>query len=372
MHLIPYIKGKVPEQAHVNIPEGLCEEEFGRKGFFGKYAHLYRSQPPVNWTKIEGNLKPRAFDLGRKSALESIAFPVQRKTILKNNDLKIQIASFHQASPVYFRNADSDELFFVHQGAGNLYSDFGQISYKKGDYLVVPRGTVYRFCPDEFTNLLIIESASEFELPEKGMIGQHALFDPSAVEVPEPVDCFDTRALEEYQLTIKRCDELTHVYYPHCPLNTVSWKGTLTVWKINVEQIRPLACERYHLPPSAHTTFVARNFVVCSFLPRPLESNESKALKVPFYHANIDYDEVLFYHDGDFFSRSGVGPGMMTLHPQGIHHGPQQGAIKRSVETHYTDEVAVMIDTRNPLQICKEEAREFEVNDYWLSWSRNK
>ena len=370
--MIPYMRGEVPEQAHVNIPEGLCEEEFGRKGFFGRYAHLYRSAPPVNWTKIEGDLRPRAFDLGNKKGHSLVKFPIERHTVLKNDDLKIQTASFTEASEAYFRNADSDEVFFVHRGNGVLNSDFGKIIYNKGDYIVIPRGTVYRFCPENETQLLIVESASEIELPEKGMLGQHALFDPSAIEVPSPESAIDGRDLDEFQLTIKRCERLTHVYYPHCPLNTVSWKGTLSVWKINVDQIRPLTCERYHLPPSAHTTFVARNFVICSFLPRPLESNESKALKVPFYHSNIDYDEVLFYHSGDFFSRSGVGPGMMTLHPQGIHHGPQEGAIKRSVETEYTNEVAVMIDTRNPLELVPEASKNFELTDYWQSWRKNK
>ncbi len=369
--MIPYVKGKVPEQAHVNIPEGLCEEEFGRKGFFGRYAHLYRTEPPVGWTRIEGDLKPRAFNLRSDCDVREPSFPAERRTVLKNNDVKIQYSSFDQASPDYFRNADSDEVFFVHSGAGDLFSDFGKMTYSKGDYLVVPRGTVYRFCPSKPTSFLIVESASEITLPDKGMIGQHALFDPAAIEVPVPQGKFDERDLEEYRLTIKRCEKLTHVYYPHCPLNTVSWKGTLTIWKINVDNIRPLSCERYHLPPSAHTTFVAKNFVICSFLPRPLESNESKALKVPFYHSNIDYDEVLFYHSGDFFSRSGVGPGMMTLHPQGIHHGPQEAAIKRSVDVHYTNEVAVMIDTRNPLEICHE-ASPFELKDYWQSWSQSK
>jgi homogentisate 1,2-dioxygenase len=363
--MIPYTQGNVPKQAHVGIPEGLCEEEFGRKGFYGRYAHLYRSHPPVGWNRIEGDLKPRAFDLN-KWPLKEKTFPVERFNLLKNSDVSIKFSYLEKTPDYYFRNADCDEVFFVHQGDGDLHCDFGNLEYSTGDYLVIPRGTVYKFLPKTPSKFLIIESESEITLPDKGMLGQHALFDPCVLKIPS-LDKVEYPKETEYKLTIKHRKKFTHVYYPHCPLNTVAWKGTLTVWKLNVSDIRPISCDRYHLPPSAHTTFLARNFVICSFLPRPLENGDPTTLKVPFYHSNIDYDEVLFYHSGDFFSRSGICEGMLTFHPQGIHHGPHKGAIEKSKSLSRTDEVAIMIDTRYPLE-KDEDANKTEIENYWSSW----
>jgi homogentisate 1,2-dioxygenase len=166
---------------------------------------------------------------------------------------------------------------------------------------------------------------------------------------------------------IQRQGALTSVFYPHCPLDVVGWKGTLTVWQLNVRDIRPVSSDRYHLPPSAHTTFVAPNVAICTFAPRPLENGDPRALKVPFYHSNIDFDEVLFYHAGEFFSRDGIRPGMLTFHPQGIHHGPQARAAARAPAAQRTEEIAVMIDTRRPLDVCPP-ATAYEVADYWKSW----
>jgi homogentisate 1,2-dioxygenase len=364
--MIPYTQGNVPKQAHVGIPEGLCEEEFGRKGFFGRYAHLYRSEAPVAWNRIEGDLKPQAFDLN-KWPQDKKKFPLERFSVLYNSDVNIQFSYLDKDPEYYFRNADCDEVVFVHHGQGNFYCDFGKLEYNCGDYLVIPRGTVYKFVPNKPSNFLIIESASEITLPDKGMLGQHALFDPAVLEIPQ-LDYPETpKKTDEYKLTIKHRNKYTNVYYPHCPLNTIAWKGTLTVWKLNVADIRPVSSDRYHLPPSAHTTFLGNNFVICSFLPRPLENGDPTTLKVPFYHSNIDYDEVLFYHSGDFFSRSGIKQGMLTFHPQGIHHGPHKNAIERSKTLERTDEVAIMIDTRYPLT-KSQDTQQIEITNYWESW----
>jgi homogentisate 1,2-dioxygenase len=147
----------------------------------------------------------------------------------------------------------------------------------------------------------------------------------------------------------------------------VGWKGTLSVLQLNVADIRPVLSDRYHLPPSAHSTFVAHNFVVCTFAPRPLETGDEKALRVPFYHSNIDFDEVLFYHSGEFFSRAGIDAGMITFHPQGIHHGPHKKAVERSAQATRTNETAVMIDTKRPLKVLAS-AESIEQKDYWKSW----
>lgn len=373
--MIPHIKGVTTKQAHVGVPDGTFEDEFARNGFTGRYAHLYRTEPPVNWTSIDGPLKPRAYKLKGLPSEKGADYLASRKLTLFNADVKIYWSTLSEAMPYFFRNADADELLFVHQGKGIFESDFGDLPYEVGDYLAIPRGTSYRLSPakNSSTELLTIESFSELRFPDKGMLGQHALFDPAVIEVPSPksaqmVSQTDHRPCE---LRIQRLGAITKVQYPKCPVNAVGWKGTLHVSKINVRDIRPVLSDRYHLPPSAHTTFVADRFVVCSFLPRPLENGDPKAMKVPFYHLNIDFDEVLFYHSGDFFSRTGIEAGMLTYHPQGIHHGPQAGAIDRAKDTKATQEVAVMIDTRVPLQVA-DGLSQVEVENYYKSWSQAK
>ena len=367
---IPHVRGRVATQAHVAVPEGTVEEEYARNGFFGRYAHLYREHAPVGWTRIEGPLRPRLYDTAAIPIGDHVS---DRIRLLANADCTISMAVVREPMPYLFRNADADELVFVHAGAGRIETDFGPLAYEPGDYLVIPRGTMYRLAPTTETRALVVETTGELALPDRGMLGQHALFDPAVVRVPSP-DERSTLApglagchANEWRVLIQREGALTSVFYPHCPLDVVGWKGTLTVWQLNVRDIRPVSADRYHLPPSAHTTFVAPNVAICTFAPRPLENGDPRALKVPFYHSNIDFDEVLFYHAGEFFSRAGVRPGMLTFHPQGIHHGPQARAAERAGAAKRTEEVAVMIDTRRPLHVCAP-ATAFEVADYWQSW----
>ncbi len=361
-----FTRGRITRQAHVDIPEGTVEEEVGRKGFFGRYAHLYRRQAPVGWSRIEGELKPHAID-AMKLAEAGGDYLEGRVPLLHNNDCIISSSKIGSAMPYHFRNADGDETLFVHAGTGRIETDYGPLSYEQGDYLVIPRGTVYRLFPESETQLLVIETSGEIAIPDRGPLGQHALFDPAMIKVPTPEEDPVAEERDEWELKIKRLGALTSVFYPFNPINTVGWKGDLTVWQLNVRDIRPVHSERYHLPPTAHITFITHNVVICSFLPRPLETGDPGALKVPFYHSNIDYDEVLFYHDGEFFSREGIKPGMITFHPQGIHHGPQEGAIKAARGKERTNEKAVMIDTRFPLQMSAE-FTDAEWKDYWKSW----
>lgn len=366
-----YVKGRVARQAHVDVPSGLVEEEYARSGFFGRSSHLYRTDAPVGWTRIEGPLRPRAYDLTKSKSHED--YLDARAPVLHNADAQIAFARLTEPMPYYFRNADGDEALFVHRGAGILETDFGPLTYRQGDYLIIPRGTVYRLSPTSPSELLTVECTAEIKIPDRGMLGQHALFDPAVIEVPTPDPehrhGLKANAAGEYELRIKRLGEITRVFYPKAPISTVGWKGDLTVWQLNVADIRPVMSERYHLPPSAHTTFLADGVVFCTFLPRGLETGDAGAMKVPFYHSNIDYDEVLFYHAGQFFSRPGIGSGMMTFHPQGIHHGPQPGAAERAKDAQRTDEIAVMIDTRRPLNVGPGAAT-LELQDYWKSWRR--
>ncbi len=362
-----HIRGRVTRQAHVDLPEGTFEEEYARRGFAGRAAHLYRNAPPVGWTHIDGDLRPHAIHATELPGLGSGDWLGGRVTFLENDDVRLQMACLKTPMPYAFRNADADEILFVHRGAGEVDTDFGRISYSRGDYLVIPRGTAYRIAPTVETSALVIESTGEVELPERGLLGRHALFDPDVLEVPTPfAGAAPVRG--PHALKVQRQGQLTTLTYPFDPLSTtVGWKGDLAVWRLNVRDIRPVSSERYHLPPTAHATFVMPNAVVCTFLPRPLETGDPGALKVPFYHANIDYDEVLFYHDGDFFSRAGIRPGMATFHPQGIHHGPQPRAVAASKTKQRTDEQAVMIDTRRPLAMT-EAAQKASVPEYWKSW----
>ncbi len=362
---IPYVRGRVAAQAHVGLPDGTVEEEYARNGFFGRYAHLYREHAPVGWTRIDGPLRPRLYDLRRSPSNGD--YLAARVPLLTNADCTISTAVLRDAMPYAFRNADSDELLFVHDGAGRLDCDFGGLAYEPGDYLIIPRGTVYRLAPSSPTRLLVVETTGELVPPDRGLLGQHALFDPATLRVPSLDERMEWRSAPEWRVAIKRQGALTHVYYPHDPFDVVGWKGTLTVWQLNVRDIRPVSSDRYHLPPSAHTTFLAPNVAICTFAPRPLENGDPRALKVPFYHSNIDFDEVLFYHAGDFFSRDGISAGMLTFHPQGIHHGPQSKATTRTAAAARTDEVAVMIDTRHPLDVCAP-ATQLEIDDYWKSW----
>lgn len=362
-----HIRGKVTRQAHVDLPEGTCEEEYARRGFFGRTSHLYRTVPPVAWTAIEGDLRPEAICATELPGLGGEDWLSGRVAFLENEDVRLHVARLAAPMGYAFRNADADEVLFVHRGAGRLDTDFGRIGYTRGDYLVIPRGTAYRLAPVEETMALVIESVGEVELPERGLLGRHALFDPDVIEVPEPTK-LAAPPRGSHALKVQRQGRLTTLTYPFDPLaTTVGWKGDLTVWRLNVRDIRPVASERYHLPPTAHATFTMPGAVVCTFLPRPLETGDPGALRVPFYHANIDYDEVLFYHDGDFFSRPGIRPGMVTFHPQGIHHGPQPRAVAASKTRQRTDEQAVMIDTRRPLAMT-DAARRASVADYWKSW----
>ena len=365
---IPWIRGRVASQAHVGLPEGTVEEEYARNGFAGRYAHLYRQHAPVGWTRIEGPLQPRAYDLRKLEGGVDDDWLTARRGILGNDDVRLSLATLTAPMPYLFRNADADEVMFVHAGAGRCETDFGPLAYEPGDYLVVPRGTAYRLSPTSPTRIMVIEAYSEVNFPERGMLGQHALFDPAIIQVPSPeASSLQPNAAGEFELRICQAGAITKVFYPFNPHDVVGWKGTLAAHKLNVRDIRPVLSDRYHLPPSAHSTFVMHNAVICTFLPRPLENGDPTALKVPFYHSNIDFDEVIFYHAGDFFSRAGIAPGMLTFHPQGIHHGPQQAAFTRSRDATRTEEVAVMLDTKRPLHVLGPAAAA-EVLEYWQSW----
>jgi homogentisate 1,2-dioxygenase len=362
------VKGNSSRQAHADLPKGTYEREMGREGFFGPASHLYHKHPPTGWVEWEGPLKPRAFDLTKLD--KTSPSPTDAKMVLQNPTCKYRIWQCDKAMDHLFRNGDGDDVLFIHEGSGELFCDFGHMSYRDGDYILIPRGTLWRIEPKESTTILMIEATNgAYKMPEKGAVGPHAIFDQAMFDIPEIDDDFIAQQTEDtWQVKIKKQEAISTVTYPFNPLDAVGWKGDNTVVRINWRDIRPLMSHRYHLPPSAHITFVADRFVICTFVPRPFETDEG-ALKIPFFHNNDDYDEVLFYHAGDFFSRDNIHPGMVTWHPAGFPHGPHPKALERAFKQtkEGTDEVAVMIDTRDPLERA-EDAEKVEFKDYVNSW----
>lgn len=361
-------EGVHSRQAHCDLPEGTYEREMGREGFFGPASHIHHRHPPTGWVDWEGPLRPSAFDLTQLDATS--ASPFAQHPFLKNSDVALRFWHCKENMTHLVRNSDGDDLLFIHNGSGNLFCDYGHLPFRDGDYILIPRGTAWRLEVTEAVEVLIIEDRDgAYQLPDRGLLGPNAIFDPAVLEHPRINEAFAAQQSEEtWQVHIKRNDEISVVTFPFNPLDAVGWHGDNTVLRLNWRDIRPLMSHRYHLPPSAHTTFVGNGFVVCTFCPRPIESDPG-ALKVPFYHNNDDYDEVLFYHRGNFFSRDNIEAGMLTFHPCGFAHGPHPKALKKSQESpaSATDEVAVMIDTRRALQI-QTNAQDVENPDYVNSW----
>ncbi|MGD0142193.1 MAG: homogentisate 1,2-dioxygenase [Rhizomicrobium sp.] len=364
----PRIEGETSRQAHADLPAGTFEREIGRDGFFGPAAHIYHRHPPTGWTSFEGPLRPRAFDA--LAAADTASDPALAVGLLSNASCQIGIWVCGNAMPHLVRNADGDQLLFIHEGAGDLFCDFGHLAYRDGDYIVLPRGTMWRLAPASRTVSLTIEATNgSYKLPERGILGPHAFFDPASLDTPKLDDAFRAQADERpWKVRIKRRGGITTVTYPFNPLDAVGWKGNLAPVKLNWRDIRPVMSHRYHIPPSVHSTFVADRFVVCTFVPRPIESDPG-ALKVPFFHSNDDYDEVIFYHKGEFFSRDNIRPGMVTFHPNGFTHGPHPKAFAAGAKAAktMTDEVAVMVDARDPLDMSAA-AEASEDRGYADSW----
>ena len=362
-------QGQHSRQAHSDLPEGTYEREMSKEGFFGPAAFLYHRRPPTGWSSFEGPLRPRAFDLNRLN--EPAASPWEAPVVLHNAATEMRFWSLARPMPALARNADGDQLLFVHEGTGDLFTDFGRIPYEAGDYLYLPRGTMWRLRTDAPTRVLAIQATgSHFTLPDKGLLGPHAIFDPAMLDTPVMDDAFRAHQAEAgpVRVEIKKRGQVSVATYPYNPLDAVGWHGELAPVRLNVRHIRPVMSHRYHVPPSVHTTFLSERFVVCTFAPRPFETDPG-AIKIPFFHNNDDYDEVLFYHAGDFFSRDNIDAGMMTFHPSGFTHGPHPKALKNmlSQSKPATDEYAVMIDTRDPLEVG-EGATAVENPAYVDSW----
>lgn len=374
-----HVEGGAPRQAHVKIPEGCYEREVSKEGFFGPATHMLHSHPPTAWEAFQGDMLPRAFDLTKIKDLHQPSHPYEASVILHNAFFECRFWNTNKSMDALVRNSDGDQILFIHNGQGDLFCDYGQMSFSEGDYIMIPRGTMWRLEFEGKLDCLMIEAKNtHYYLPDKGILGDHAIFDPAILAKPSLNEEFEKQKSEEpWRVLVKKSDKISQIRYPFNPLDAVHWQGTLCPVKVNWRDIRPVMSDRYHIPPSVHTTFLSDRFVVCTFCPRPLES-DPEALSVPFFHNNDDYDEILFYHQGDFFSRDNIHAGMMTYHPSGFTHGPHPKALKASLSAKKrevqqdkikrTNEVAVMIDTRDPV-IVGQFAEKTEWKGYVDSWS---
>ncbi len=365
---IPLAEGQTTRQAHCDLPEGAYERELGREGFSGPATDMLHRHPPTAWTSWEGPLRPRAFDMAKLAA--TAGSPWGAAPVLGNAHMRLRFWRCAAAMDHLARNGDGDELIFVHEGAGALFCDYGRMTFRDGDYIVLPRGTAWRIEPSAPLAALLIEATGDaYQLPEKGIVGHHAIFDPHVLDTPKIDQAFRAQQTEQpWRIVIKKRDRLSTVSYPFNPLDALGWHGDLVPVKLNWRDIRPIVSARYHIPPSAHVNFLAERFMVGTFAPRPIESDPG-ALKVPYFHNDDDIDEIIFLHRGQFFSRDNFGPGMLSLHPSGFPHGPQPkafaiGAKRARTET---DEVAVYIDTRDPVEVAAE-AETVEDLSYVDAW----
>ena len=368
MQNMPRIEGICSRQAHADFPKGTYERELGQEGFFGLCTHMIHPHAPTSWVDWEGPLRPQAFDLNKLVCDHKS--PFDATMIMHNPHAQMRWWTLDISMTHLVRNADGDELLFIHKGKANLFCDYGHLMIEEGDYVLLPRGTMWRLEVIESLQILMIEATGgAYRLPDKGMVGPHAIFDPAMLDVPVMNEQFKAQQTTiTTKVVIKRRNLFSTVTFPYNPLDALGWHGNLMVVRINVKDIRPLMSHRYHLPPSAHTTFVARRFVVCTFAPRPIESDPG-ALKVPFYHNNDDYEEFIFYHKGEFFSRDNIHPGMTTFHPAGFTHGPHPGAFKAGTDfaRKETDEYAVMVDFRDAVDVG-EAMEAIEWKEYIHSW----
>ena len=376
--------GKIPHKRHTTFkkPEGgLYQEElFGTAGFAGMSSLIYHLYPPTVVSEIKnlGSVAPKIAVAKNMKALSFQGFSLQpeedyldsRKTLFANNDLHIGLAAPRSFSKDYFyRNSDADEMLFIHIGSGTLRTMYGNLDFKYGDYLIIPRGTTYQIDFDSQDNrILYIESFSTINSPDRyrnnfGQFLEHSPFCERDFRLPKDLKTHDEKG--EFKILSKKQGEMWEYTHNNHPFDVVGWDGFNYPYAFSIHDFEPIT-GRVHLPPPIHQQWEAAGFVVCSFVPR-LYDYHPEAIPAPYHHSNIDSEELLYYVDGDFMSRNNIEKGQITLHPGGIPHGPHPGAIERSVGKKETGELAVMIDPFNPISIT-EEALKLEVDDYYKSW----
>jgi len=378
------IRGKVPPKRHIVFekPNGgiYSEEVISAEGFSDVYSIVYHNHAPTQVLKIDEpidispkiaidkNLQNRAFKGYSVKPIDD--YLESRKIVLTNDDVNIIIAAPRKSMTSYFfKNSDADEMIFIHKGTGILNSVYGELNYKEGDHLIIPKGTIYQFDFDGADNrMFIVESKQSLKFPKRymnksGQLLEHSPFHERDIRTPQNLITHDETG--DFTINIKKSNLIYPYHYQAHPFDAVGWDGYLYPIAFSIYDFEPLT-GRIHQPPPVHQTFETNAMVTCAFVPRLYDYHPS-AVPAPYHHSNIDSDEVLYYVDGDFMSRNNIQKGQITLHPMGITHGPHPGAIERSVGKEKTDEYAVMVDTFKPLKLTTD-AIDIEDADYYKSW----
>ena len=377
--------GNIPKKRHTTFkkPNGkyYYEQLFGTIGFDGMSSLLYHNHRPTQVKKILESIcvKPeiavdnnmKSYALGGFDIQKEDDFLKSRVPVLVNNDCHIVLAAPKNSLTDYFyKNADCDEMIFIHKGSGKLRTLLGNINFKYGDYLMIPRGMIYQINFDTQDNrLFIVESPSPMYTPKRyrnwfGQLLEHSPYCERDLRRPDELETHDEKG--DFLIKVKKEGMLHQYIYATHPFDVVGWDGYNFPYAFSIHDFEPIT-GRVHQPPPVHQTFEAKGFVVCSFCPRMYDYHPN-AVPAPYNHSNIDSDEVLYYVDGDFMSRNHIEKGMITLHPGGIPHGPHPGAMERSIGEKHTEELAVMVDTFKPLKLTKA-GLNIDKGNYHTSWA---
>jgi homogentisate 1,2-dioxygenase len=374
--------GKIPPKRHIQFRKpggGLYREEvMGLEGFSGLESILYHHYLPPRVLKVE-DLGPAVVEYANYGPLQHRAFataevpaggdPVSARRILfGNKDVNLGISRPTNAMDYYYRNAQAYEVWFAHDTAGVLKTQFGRLPFRAGDYIVIPYGTTWQMELDAPGRFFVIEASSQIEPPNRyrnkyGQLLEGAPYSERDIRVPEDLDTITETG--EFEVRVKVRDRLTRHVLDHHPHDVIGWDGYLYPWTFNIHDFEPVT-GLIHQPPPVHQTFQGHNFVVCSFVPR-LFDYHPEGIPAPYNHSNVNSDEVIYYAEGNFMSRKGIDQYDITLHPSGLPHGPQPGATEASIGKERTDELAVMVDTFFPLNVTME-ALELEKPEYMDSW----
>ncbi len=375
--------GQIPHKRHVQFrkPNGELyrEELMGLEGFSSLQSILYHNfiPPRVKATEDLGSRAPELVDFGpiRHRAFKTSNIPLggdavsARIPLLANKDVILGVARASKSMDYFYRNAQSYETWWVHEGSGTLKSQFGNLKFRKGDYIVIPFGTTWQLHIDGAeARFFTIENPSQIEPPKRyrnhfGQLLEHAPYCERDIRVPDELETHTERG--EFEVRIKVRDRLSKHILDYHPFDVVGWDGYLYPWIFNIEDFEPIT-GRVHQPPPVHQTFDGHNFVVCSFVPR-LFDYHPEAIPAPYNHSNVNSDEVIYYAEGNFMSRKGIDRSDISLHPYGLPHGPQPGMTEASIGKKETQELAVMVDTFYPLHLTRD-ALEFEKPEYQSTW----
>jgi homogentisate 1,2-dioxygenase len=380
--------GSIPEKRHTQFrkPDGglYHEQLFSTEGFSDLYSLLYHVQAPTQIVQVGDpvDIRPEVVEDRQLKHRCLKGFHVEpkdgylesRTPVLVNDDCKIVLASPRRSmTDHFFKNADADEVVFIHEGTGVLKTMYGNLPFGYGDYLVIPRGTIHQFHFDGADNrLFIVESSGPITPPKRyrndfGQLLEHSPYCERDIRKPRDLETHDVQG--DHLLFIKKQDMLYPYHYLSHPFDVIGWDGFVYPYAFSIHNFEPIT-GRVHQPPPVHQTFDGHRFVICSFVPRMYDYHPL-AIPAPYNHSNIDSDEVLYYVDGDFMSRAHVEKGMITLHPGGIPHGPHPGTVEKSIGAKETRELAVMVDTFRPLKMTRQAAG-IEDPDYYLSWLGRK